>query len=89
MSDTSQDTDEIRQCRERYWQAARPDTITRFILFREYVGLLADCIESIAAMPQHRRGPEAVRLAQKLRDAASDPINVDACKRISTAAPSG
>lgn len=59
----------------------RPDLISELIALRAYMLHRASDIEAIAELPARKRGPEACRIAERIRAAVSAPHLVEACKR--------
>ena len=57
------------------------DPISELIALRAYMLHRCSDIEAIAELPARKRGPEAYRIAERIRAAVSAPHLVEACKR--------
>jgi hypothetical protein len=57
------------------------DPITELVRLRAWMLHRAGDIEAIGELPARRRGPEAARIAERIRSAVSATHLVEACKR--------
>jgi hypothetical protein len=62
-------------------QITAPDPITELISLRAWMLHRSYDIEAIGELPARKRGPEAIRIAERIRNAVSAPHLVEACKR--------
>jgi len=62
-------------------ESTASDPISELIALRAYMLHRASDIEAIAELPARKRGPEAFRIAERIRHAVSAPHLVEACKR--------
>lgn len=62
-------------------QTAKPDPISELIALRAWMLHRCCDIEAIGELPARKRGPEAARIAERIRAAVSAPHLVEACKR--------
>lgn len=62
-------------------ETTRPDPIGELIALRAWMLHRASDIEAIGELPARKRGPEAMRLAERIRSAVSASHLVEACKR--------
>jgi hypothetical protein len=67
--------------RERALPETTPDLVTELIRVRAWVVRLSHEVDGIADLPARRRGKEAARLAERMRDAMMATALVEACKR--------
>jgi hypothetical protein len=58
-----------------------PDAVTELLSLRAWVLHMASAVEALGELPARKRGPEAERLAERMRHAVSAQHLVDACKR--------
>ena len=63
------------------------DPITELVNLRAWMLHRADDIEAVGELPARKRGPEAARIAERIRNAVSAPHLVKACERPKRYAP--
>ena len=62
-------------------KTTKPDPISELICLRAWVLHMASTIEAIGELPARMRGPEAGRIAERMRNTVSASHLVEACKR--------
>lgn len=62
-------------------ETTRPDPVSELLSFRAWMLHRAGELDAIGELPARKRGPEASRIAERIRSAVSAQHLVEACRR--------